>query len=97
MQRYNILWADDEIDLLKPHILFLQQRGYDITPVNNGSDAVELTESRHFDVVFLDVKLGAEDGLDLLEKLLKAGVSTMPRACSSRSVKTWPRSRSAAS
>ncbi len=45
MQRYNILWADDEIDLLKPHILFLQQRGYDITPVNNGSDAVEQAES----------------------------------------------------
>ena len=53
MQRYSILWADDEIDLLKPHILFLTQRGYDITPVNNGSDAVELSEAKHFDVVFL--------------------------------------------
>ena len=52
MQRYSILWADDEIDLLKPHILFLQQRGYDITPVNNGAEAVELSESRNFDVVF---------------------------------------------
>jgi CheY-like chemotaxis protein len=54
MQRYSILWADDEIDLLKPHILFLQQRGYDITPVNNAAEAIELSDSKHFDLVFLD-------------------------------------------
>ncbi|MFT6963764.1 MAG: CheY-like chemotaxis protein, partial [Flammeovirgaceae bacterium] len=39
--RYTILWADDEIDLLKPHILFLTNKGYDITPVNSGADALE--------------------------------------------------------
>jgi DNA-binding response OmpR family regulator len=66
MQRYNILWADDEIDLLKPHILFLQQRGYDITPVNNGSEAVELSEARHFDVVFLDEHMPGMSGLEAL-------------------------------
>ena len=38
MQRYNILWADDEIDLLKPHIMFLNKKGYDITGVNSGAD-----------------------------------------------------------
>ena len=41
MQRYNILWADDEIDLLKPHIMFLDKKGYDVIPVNSGSDALE--------------------------------------------------------
>ena len=36
MQNYSILWADDEIDLLKPHILFLKNKGYDVTSVNSG-------------------------------------------------------------
>ncbi|MEQ8303758.1 MAG: PglZ domain-containing protein [Cyclobacteriaceae bacterium] len=72
MQRYNILWADDEIDLLKPHILFLQQRGYDITPVNNGSDAVEQCESRHFDVVFLDENMPGMSGLEALSQIKNA-------------------------
>lgn len=66
MQRYSILWADDEIDLLKPHILFLQQRGYDITPVNNGAEAVELNESKSFDVVFLDEHMPGMSGLEAL-------------------------------
>ncbi len=66
MQRYSILWADDEIDLLKPHILFLQQRGYDITPVNNGAEAVELNEARSFDVVFLDEHMPGMSGLEAL-------------------------------
>ena len=54
MQRYNILWADDEIDLLKPHILFLEQKGYDITPVNSGADALDKFEETDFDIIFLD-------------------------------------------
>ncbi len=77
MQRYTILWADDEIDLLKPHILFLQQRGYDITPVNNGSDAVELCESRHFDVVFLDEHMPGMSGLEALS-LIKNSKPNLP-------------------
>ena len=60
------MWADDEIDLLKPHILFLQQRGYDITPVNNGAEAVELNESRNFDIVFLDEHMPGVSGLEAL-------------------------------
>ena len=72
MQRYSILWADDEIDLLKPHILFLQQRGYDITPVNNGSEAVELSESRNFDVVFLDEHMPGMSGLEALGHIKSA-------------------------
>ncbi len=69
MQRYTILWADDEIDLLKPHILFLQQRGYDITPVNNGADAVELSSEKHFDVVFLDEHMPGMSGLEALSQI----------------------------
>jgi CheY-like chemotaxis protein len=69
MQRYTILWADDEIDLLKPHILFLQQRGYDITPVNNGAEAVELSDAKHFDVVFLDEHMPGMSGLEALTQI----------------------------
>jgi CheY-like chemotaxis protein len=69
MQRYSILWADDEIDLLKPHILFLEQRGYDITPVNNGTDAVELCEQQHFDAVFLDENMPGLSGLEALTQI----------------------------
>jgi CheY-like chemotaxis protein len=77
MQRYSILWADDEIDLLKPHILFLQQRGYDITPVNNATDAVELSESKHFDVVFLDEHMPGMSGLEALG-LIKNSKPNLP-------------------
>lgn len=69
MQRYNILWADDEIDLLKPHIIFLNQRGYDIEPVNNGMEAVELCNSRAFDVVFLDENMPGMSGLEALTEI----------------------------
>src|SRR5690349_1108172 len=69
MQRYSILWADDEIDLLKPHILFLEQRGYDITPVNNGSDAVEMCSEKNFDVVFLDENMPGLSGLEALTQI----------------------------
>ena len=69
MQRYSILWADDEIDLLKPHILFLQQRGYDITPVNNGAEAIELSDAKHFDLVFLDEHMPGMSGLEALSQI----------------------------
>ncbi len=66
MQRYTILWADDEIDLLKPHIMFLDKKGYDVTPVNSGSDALEHCESTNFDVVFLDENMPGMSGLETL-------------------------------
>ncbi|MFD2514230.1 response regulator [Pontibacter locisalis] len=69
MQRYNILWADDEIDLLKPHILFLEDRGYDITPVNSGTDAIEEFKEKSFDIVFLDENMPGISGLETLNEL----------------------------
>jgi len=50
----NILWVDDEIDLLKPHILFLEQKGYNLTSCTNGADAIELVKKSNFDIIFLD-------------------------------------------
>jgi DNA-binding response OmpR family regulator len=69
MQRYSILWADDEIDLLKPHILFLNNKGYDVTPVNSGSDAVDKFEKNNYDLVFLDENMPGMTGLETLNHL----------------------------
>ena len=69
MSQYNILWADDEIDLLKPYIMFLQSKGYDVTPVNSGADALEKIEERLFDVVFLDEMMPGLTGLETLAQL----------------------------
>ena len=68
-QKHNILWADDEIDLLKPHILFLQQKGYEITTVNSGVDAVEEVENKNFDVIFLDEMMPGMTGLETLQQI----------------------------
>ncbi|PWJ44137.1 T9SS response regulator signal transducer PorX [Sediminitomix flava] len=68
-QNYNILWADDEIDLLKPHILFLEQKGCSITPVNSGGDAVDLCQSTFFDLIFLDENMPGMTGLETLEAI----------------------------
>ena len=68
-QKFKILWADDEIDLLKPHILFLQQKGYDITTVNSGVDAIEEVEAKNFDVIFLDEMMPGMTGLETLQQI----------------------------
>ena len=54
MSDIKILWADDEIDLLKPQILFLEQKGYSVEPVSNGHDALDKCKSEHFDLIFLE-------------------------------------------
>lgn len=46
MEKPQILWADDEIDLLLPHVIFLREKGYDVLTVNNGDDAIEKVRSR---------------------------------------------------
>ena len=53
-EKINILWVDDEIDLLKPHIIFLEEKGYRLITANNGSLAIDLVDEEHFDLVFLD-------------------------------------------
>ena len=47
----RVLWADDEIDLLKPHILFLQDKGYEVIPVISGQDAIECCKEESFDII----------------------------------------------
>jgi CheY-like chemotaxis protein len=65
----QILWADDEIDLLKPTILYLKEKGYDVTPVTNGKDAIDKVETQRFDVVFLDESMPGLTGLETLMRI----------------------------
>ncbi|MBR6272165.1 MAG: response regulator, partial [Bacteroidales bacterium] len=67
MDKTTILWDDDEIDLLKPHIMFLEQKGYEVVTANNGSDAIDLVRQRHFDIVFLDEQMPGISGIEALE------------------------------
>ena len=69
MKRAKILWADDEIDLLKPYILFLTGKGFEVVPVNNGRDAIERCKEEHFDIIFLDEHMPGISGLETLELL----------------------------
>ncbi len=70
MDKIKILWADDEIDLLKPQVLFLKQKGYDVVTVSNGYDAIEECKSdNEIDVVFLDESMPGITGLETLVKI----------------------------
>ena len=69
MNKPKILWADDEIDLLKPHILFLESKGYDMHTVSSGRDAIEAVKSQEFDLVFLDENMPGINGLEALAQI----------------------------
>jgi DNA-binding response OmpR family regulator len=75
--KINLLWADDEIELLKPHILFLQQKGYDVSTVCSGDEALDLVKEKSFDVVLLDENMPGLSGLETLSRL-KALHNDMP-------------------
>ncbi len=68
----RILWADDEIHLLKPYIIYLQEKGYDVTPVNNGQDAIDACQDEQFDIVFLDENMPGLSGLEALQEIKEA-------------------------
>ena len=69
MKKELILWADDEIDLLKPHILFLKQKGYEVVTVSNGRDALEKAENEHYDLIILDENMPGLSGLETLSRI----------------------------
>jgi CheY-like chemotaxis protein len=65
----KILWVDDEIDFLRSHILFLEERGYDVTAVTNADDALQLLREQQFDLVLLDEMMSGKDGLAALAEI----------------------------
>ena len=69
MTAIKILWVDDEIDLLKPHILFLEKKNYTVTTCNNGRDAIDIFDENNFDIVFLDENMPGMSGLETLQEM----------------------------
>lgn len=67
MSNIRILWADDEIDMLKPQILFLEEKGYEVTAVSNGQDAIDLCMDPDISLIFLDEMMPGLSGLETLQ------------------------------
>ena len=67
MNWIKVLWVDDEIEMLKPHFLFLKERGYQTTPCTNGLDALGLIDTQIFDIVLLDENMPGLNGLETLD------------------------------
>ncbi len=65
----SILWADDEIELLKPHILFLEEKGCEVVGVQSGRDALDVLEEQQPDIVFLDEQMPGLSGIDTLGRI----------------------------
>ena len=72
----HLLWVDDEIEMLRAHIIFLEKKGYDVTTVNNGNDAIEECRKRTFDLVLLDEMMPGITGLETLQQIKEISPST---------------------
>ena len=68
----KILWVDDEIDHLKPHILFLESKSYEVSTCTNGLDALKVIKNTQFDIVLLDENMPGLNGLETLGELKKS-------------------------
>ncbi|MCK5029184.1 MAG: PglZ domain-containing protein [Bacteroidales bacterium] len=76
MKSIRILWTDDEIDLLRPHILFLEEKGFEVSTTSNGDDAIDEVRKQDFDLIFLDENMPGLSGLETLSKIkeIKASI-----------------------
>ena len=77
MGNINILWVDDEIEFLRPHILFLENKNYIVTPCKSGIEAISQISENKFDIVFLDENMPGLSGLETLSAI-KEIKSTLP-------------------
>jgi len=73
----KILWADDEIELLLPHVLFLKNKGHEVITVQSGDEAVDKVKENDYEIIFLDENMPGISGLDTLE-LIKAEKPSVP-------------------
>ena len=73
----KILWADDEIDLLRPHIIYLEEKGYRLTSARSGDEALDVLEKETFDLIFLDENMPGLTGLETLS-IIKEKFSNIP-------------------
>ena len=73
----TLLWVDDEIELLKAYIIFLEKKGYEVVTATNGGDAIDLCRERNFDLIFLDENMPGLSGLETLSQIKEIN-STIP-------------------
>ena len=71
MSKIKILWTDDEIEVLKPHIIFLTEKGYDVHTCSNGNDTIDLVSVNNYDIIFLDENMPGLSGIDTLREIKK--------------------------
>ena len=72
----TLLWVDDEIELLRAHIIFLEKKGYEVVTVSNGDDAIDLCRERGFDLVLLDEMMPGLNGLETLQRIKEIAPAT---------------------
>ena len=73
----KILWADDEIDLLKPHIIYLEAKGYNLKAVKSGGEVLDILSEEKFDLIFLDENMPGLTGLETLA-IIKEKYASIP-------------------
>ncbi len=76
LKKDRLLWADDEIDLLKPHVLFLEAKGYEVVTVISGQDAIDCCKEQFFDIIFLDENMPGLSGLETLTLIKEINPNT---------------------
>ena len=86
--RGKILWVDDEIEHLKPHILFLEEKGYNLTTVTNGRDALDYLKADYYQLLLLDQFMTGMDGMDTL-RLVKELKPSLPVIMITKSEEEW--------
>ena len=77
MRKIKILWTDDEVEALKPHIFFLEEKGYEIDTCSNGNDTIDLVRQNRYDLIFLDENMPGLSGIETL-KLIKEVRTDIP-------------------
>jgi len=75
MGKINILWTDDEIEILKPHIIFLREKGYEVETCSNGNDTIDMVQDGSYDVIFLDEHMPGMSGIDTLRQIKQVNPS----------------------
>jgi CheY-like chemotaxis protein len=69
MRKLRILWTDDEIEVLKPHIFFLREKGYEIDTCSNGNDTIDLVKQNAYDLILLDEHMPGLSGIETLRRI----------------------------
>ena len=87
-ERGKILWIDDEIDHLKPHILFLEEKGYKISTSDNGQNGVLKCKEEVFDLILLDQFMPGIDGIEVLKEI-KESNPVLPVIMITKSEEEW--------